>query len=66
MGWMIAVLWIIAVLTGGCTVFLYHKFSGEVFVADIGLILAIGGLPFLIGLGMIKLGSVIRGKKEED
>lgn len=64
--------WLVTVLTGGCTLFfLFQMLSDALFgnpyvgLSDIGLILVIGGMPFLIGLGMIKLGSVIRGNREE-
>ncbi len=64
--------WLIALLTGGCTlIFLFQMFSDllrgnpYVGVSDIALVLIMGGIPFLIGVGIIKIGSRIRGKSEE-
>ncbi len=67
-----AIGWMFAVLTGGCTLFFLFQMLSDaitgnpyVGVSDISLLLMVGGIPFLIGVGIIKIGSIIRGKSEE-
>lgn len=71
-GLLLVVGWLIALLTGGCTLFFLFQMLSDaitgnpyVGVSDIGLLLIIGGVPFLVGVGIIKIGSLIRGNSEE-
>ncbi len=71
-GLFLLVVWLIALLTGGCTLFFLFQMLSDaitgnpyVGVSDIALVLMVGGIPFLVGVGIIKIGSFIRGNSEE-
>ena len=60
--------WLITVLSGGCTIIVSFITLSRGTPDDffLGLVLLVGGVPFVIGLVLIFVGRLIWGKSKPD
>jgi hypothetical protein len=61
--------WLLALLSGGCSLYvgLVGVMRGGALNANVLLfLLIVFGVPFLIGLGLVGIGRLIRGRPEQD
>jgi hypothetical protein len=57
--------WLLAILSGGCSLFYGLPMMLSMDVGIIGLVLIYGGIPFAVGLFLVWLGGRVRGRPPE-